>query len=251
MLKGNPMRRLHRPQRGVSLVELMVGIAVGMFVVAAAATLVSTQLVDNRRLMLELQVQQDLRATSDIITRDIRRIGATGALSIADADNLVWDSSNGSAINTTYRLISLDSSESSEIQFSSPRQIAQIGPYGYTLESTGTKRWISSRMPTTGRWQPLTDSDAMKVTGFRLTQVDEPAIVLNCPKLCPLPLPASATDRTYCWPTLKVRSIEIDITGQSVSDASITRRVRSRARLRNDLVEFNLPTGSTTQSCPS
>lgn len=243
----NPYRARAR-QRGLSLVELMVGIAVGMFVVAAAATLVSTQLVDNRRLLLELQVQQDLRATADIITRDIRRIGATGALSITDTDSLVWNSTSGSAINTTYGLVSL---ATSQIQFNSPRQIGQIGPYGYKLETTTTKGWISSRMPTTGIWQPLTDSDAMKVTAFRMTEVNEPAVVLACPKQCPLPLPSGAIDTTYCWPTIKVRSIEIDITGQALSDSSITRRVLSRARLRNDLVEFNLPSASTTQSCPS
>ncbi len=240
----HPLRIL---QRGLSLVELMVGIAVGMFVVAAAATLVSTQLVDNRRLLLELQVQQDLRATADIITRDIRRIGATGALSINGANTLVWNSTNGSETNLTYRLVSLGSSE---IRFNSPRQIGQVGEYGYKLETTANTAWISSKAPTTGIWQPLTDSYAMKVTAFNLTQVDEPAIVLACPKQCPLPPPPGAV-ATYCWPTLKVRSVEIDITGQALSDPSVTRRVRSRVRLRNDLVEFNLPSASTTQACPS
>ena len=62
-------------QRGLSIVELMVGIAVGLFVVAAASTLVATQLSDNRRLMLETQVHQDLRAAADIITREVRRSG--------------------------------------------------------------------------------------------------------------------------------------------------------------------------------
>ncbi|MBL0296208.1 MAG: hypothetical protein IPQ21_03185 [Betaproteobacteria bacterium] len=57
----------------------MVGITVGLFIVAAAAMLVTTQLGDNRRLLLETQVQQDLRATADIITRELRRAGLAGA----------------------------------------------------------------------------------------------------------------------------------------------------------------------------
>ncbi len=250
MLNQRVRRPLHAQQQGLSLVELMVGIAVGMFVVAAAATLVSTQLVDNRRMLLELQVQQDLRATADIITRDLRRIGAAGATSIADANTLVWDSANGSAVNTSYALLGLTASE---IQFSSPRQIGVIGPYGYKLETTATKGWISSRLPssTGAAWQHLTDSDVMKVTAFSMVQVEETPIVLACPKQCPLPLPLGAIDTSYCWPTLKVRSIEIDITAQALSDPSVIRRVRSKARLRNDLVEFNLPSGSTTQACPS
>ena len=43
--------RHSRAQRGMTLVELMVGITVGLFVVAAAATLMSAQLVDNRKLL--------------------------------------------------------------------------------------------------------------------------------------------------------------------------------------------------------
>ena len=61
--------------RGLSLVELMVGVAVGLFVVAAAALMASGQLSDNRRLLLETQLQQDLRATVDIVTRELRRTG--------------------------------------------------------------------------------------------------------------------------------------------------------------------------------
>lgn len=62
-------------QRGLSLVELLVGISVGLFVLAGATLLLSTQLGDNRRLLLETQLQQDLRATMDIITRELRRAG--------------------------------------------------------------------------------------------------------------------------------------------------------------------------------
>ena len=72
-----------RSQRGLSLVELMVGIAVGLFVVAGAVMVVTTQLGDNRRLLLDAQLQQDLRATLDIVTREVRRAGG-----VADATAL-------------------------------------------------------------------------------------------------------------------------------------------------------------------
>jgi type IV pilus assembly protein PilW len=49
MLKSTRMRR---GQRGLSIVELMVGVAIGLFVVAGAAMLLSTQLSDNRQLLL-------------------------------------------------------------------------------------------------------------------------------------------------------------------------------------------------------
>jgi len=64
-----------RRQAGLSMVELMVGVAIGLFVVAGATMAVSNQLGDNRRLMLETQIQQDLRAAADVIARDLRRSG--------------------------------------------------------------------------------------------------------------------------------------------------------------------------------
>ena len=60
-----PSRIARRPPRGVSIVELMVGITIGLFILAAATVMLTSQLADNRRLLLEAQVQQDLRATAD------------------------------------------------------------------------------------------------------------------------------------------------------------------------------------------
>jgi len=74
-MRLHPIRRHRSAQQGLSLVELMVGITIGLFVVAAASLVVSNQLFDNRRLLLETQLQQDLRATMDIITRQLRRAG--------------------------------------------------------------------------------------------------------------------------------------------------------------------------------
>ena len=68
-----------RRMRGMSLVELMVGIAVGLLIVAAATCVLVSQLHDHRRLMLETQLQQDLRTASDIIVRELRRSGYWGS----------------------------------------------------------------------------------------------------------------------------------------------------------------------------
>ena len=63
------------PARGISIVELMVGITISLFILAGASLVLTTQLDSNRRLLLEAQVQQDLRTTADMISRDVRRAG--------------------------------------------------------------------------------------------------------------------------------------------------------------------------------
>ncbi len=82
----------------------MVGIAVGLFIVAGATMVVTTQLGDNRRLLLETQLQQDLRATADIITRELRRAGAEGSATShvwAPADAAVHQAHRPTSIKTT------------------------------------------------------------------------------------------------------------------------------------------------------
>jgi type II secretory pathway pseudopilin PulG len=257
--------RARAGQRGMSLVELMVGITVGMFVVAAAATLVSSQLVDNRRLMLELQVQQDLRATADIITRDLRRIGADGYTG-TNVTSPVWtvDATPISKADVTFNSIlgfspgtydaqgTANTSEGDSIEFNSPRKFGQVGPYGYKLvtdESAGTGV-IKTRIPDYqdqpgGGWTDLSDVDAVKIVNFNLKWIEEEPIVLACPRLCP------ATNDKSCWPTIKVRAIEITIRGASRSDPSVVREVRSVARLRNDFVDFKVdPSNPDSPSCP-
>jgi Tfp pilus assembly protein PilW len=236
-----------KDQRGLSLVELMVGIAVGMFIVAAAATLVGTQLSDNRRLMLELQVQQDLRATADIITRDLRRIGSSGvAGNMGSTAGAVWiAASPTTGPDRAFFEIAMPSS--SEIQFMVARRLATSGPYGYRLAtnpSTGVGR-IQTMVPLSmDEWADLTDSDAVNVIHFEMTLISEPGMQLACPKLC-------ADSTKTCWPTLAVRSIAIDIKAQSRTDPTVVREVHSVSKLRNDAVTLYVSSWPSTQSCPS
>jgi prepilin peptidase dependent protein B len=67
-------RSLHS-QFGLSIIELMVGVAIGMFIIGGAIKLFVDMFGNNRRLLIEARVNQDLRAAADIIARDVRRAG--------------------------------------------------------------------------------------------------------------------------------------------------------------------------------
>lgn len=220
-------------QRGLSLVELMVGITVGMFVVAAAATLVTTQLTENRRLLLEVQVQQDLRATADIITRELRRAGSIAFIS--DATGYVWSPGSSWAQNP-YMTVSLTPGPPSTVTFESNRTQGSSGPYGFKLEQGVIKS------NTAGAWHELTDRAAMEVTTFSVTSQAQPPIVVACSKLC-------ADGTQSCWPTVTVRSYTVDISGRSTSDVSVIRNIRSVVRLKNDRVATDPTLG--TSPCPA
>ena len=225
------LKRTLRPARGLSLVELLVGIAVGMFVVASAAMLVSTQLNDNRKLLLETQVQQDLRAAADIITRELRRAGHWN-----DAADFVAAGGAAAAPNP-FSNLAVTSGPPAEITFSYWRQTNEMGPFGFKQDGNVLKTLLGA-----GGWQELTDGNTLRITALRITPRNGPATRLPCPKVC-----ADGTEN--CWPTLTVREFDVDIDGEAVSDPSVKRSLNTVVRLRNDLVQFHIA-GAPAQACP-
>lgn len=220
-----------RRQRGISLVELLVGVTVGLFVAAAAGMLVATQLADNRKLLAETQLQQDLRSAVDIMTRELRRSGYSDA-----ASEWVWPPTTlGENAFATVTLTG-----TTQIVFKYRRAAFDEGPYGFRYDSTA--QTIQSQLGGTG-WQELTDPRAVKVTAFNVRAVDTGGeVALPCPRLC-----SDGTDA--CWPRQLVREYVISITGQAANDASVQRSLQTRVRMRNDSVRFTDP-AYPTRICP-
>ena len=239
---------MRRQVHGLSLVELLVGVALSLFIVAAAAMLVSTQLSDNRRLLLETQLQQDLRATADIITRELRRSSYWGGSAAG------VPTPGGSAISSNPMVGGdLTSSSASTVNYRYRR-----GPgaeaFGFRLDTDGVIRVCQSDgsggMCNSG-WQELTDPATVRITEFTVATVrsgtraqpdnDEP-LLLPCPNVC-------ADGTTTCWPKVGVREFVVTITGQAKGDTSVIRTLSSSVRVRNDRVDLSseaLP----GQSCP-
>ncbi|MDP1534074.1 MAG: prepilin-type N-terminal cleavage/methylation domain-containing protein [Rubrivivax sp.] len=221
-------------QRGLSLVEMMVGVAVGLFVVAAAAMLVATQLSDNRRLLLETQVQQDLRASLDIVTRELRRAGAL----TAEVAQVGLASGGAGGQTNAFGAVTPTDANASETGFSYMRMAGEEGPYGFKLEGGA----IKTRLGGAG-WQELTDPNTLRITEFTVTAQNAAPIQLPCPRLC-------ADGGTGCWPTVVVREFVVQVTGQAVGDAAVRRSLRSTVRLRNDWVRFN-DAANPIAACPA
>jgi prepilin peptidase dependent protein B len=219
---------LSRGQRGLSMVELMVGVAVGLFVVAGATMAVSNQLGDNRRLMLETQIQQDLRAAADVIAKDIRRSGHWD-----DAKTGIWHAGalvvasnpNTGLTNPDTSLSSVPSVAASGVQFSYSRGGA-IEQSGFRLRNGAIQMLIG------GNWQALTDSTTLRVTKFEV-MLDSRDIALSCFSPCGV--------APSCPPTQTVRDITVVIEGAAVHDPTVRRGAQSNARLRNDVIQGACP----------
>ena len=219
-------------QRGLSLVELMVGIAIGLIIVAAASLLMSGQLNENRRLLAETQLQQDLRAASDIITRELRRVGAdTESKSLHG----LWFPGRTAAVKENLlsapaAIAPAAGASANEVRFTYNPGGAAEGIFGYKLVNEG----IQTRM-FTGGWQELTDPRVMKVTSFSITRDADTVIQVPCAKLCPI------TNDAACWPRLNVRNLSVAIAASAAADSNIGRSIRTKVRVRNDYLGFSAP----------
>lgn len=240
-----------RGQAGLSIVELMVGIAIGLIVVAASTMVVATQLGENRRLLLETQLQQDLRATADIITRELRRAGALpdvrGASVLPLSVQTVWSegtltTATPAQYNPAAAALALNSSSDIEFDYVASDTTYIPGPYGFRLNNGVIQTRLSGSSTT---WQPLTDINVMRVTAFNIGMAppgSASAVRVPCPNLCP------GTNDTACWPRAEVRELLVSIEGVAARDANVRRAVTTRVRVRADRVPFFNPT--LNQICP-
>lgn len=215
----------HWPQDGMTLVELLIGMAVGLFLLAGAAMVLTTQLDDNRRLLLETQLQQDVRASMDIITRDLRRAGSS-----AQAADSVWHPLGPVPADNGLAAIALTGGDT--VQFQVQRDGDRQGPWGFRLN----RGRIQSLLGAAG-WQELTDRTVMEVTAFEVTEASVVTEQMPCPKACSADLMDTA-----CWPTLTVRTYAVHIEARSAQDSTVRHRQSSRVRVRNDALNFGRAT---------
>jgi prepilin peptidase dependent protein B len=220
-----------RAQRGLSLIELMIGMAIGLFITAVAGTLLASHVRENRSLLLEARLMQDLRTAADMVTRDLRRAGHW-----AGATSGVWSASTTGIVANPYAAVVPSSAASDAASFRYSRDSTENNAvdsneeFGFRLRSGTIEMLLGA-----GGWQALTDAGTLTVTRFSVTPlVERIDLQATCSKPCP-------TGSTICPPRQEVRSLALLITGRSVTDAHVTRSVRSQVRLRND---------SFTGACP-
>lgn len=242
-------RLLRAPAGGLSIVELMVGITISLFILAGATLVLTTQLDNNRRLLLEAQLQQDLRTTADMIARDVRRAGYWGKAycnvfpagindtvncaapnpyntmtpAVAPAPDgttqLVYDRSTDSELGA-----SLNADDGAVDGGSAARPRERVG-FRWN-EGAGTIEFLIGA----DNWQALTDPAVLKVTQFSMT--------LNRQVL---PVPCASAGCQAQGPvcggpvTVQSRDLSFTIVARAVHDANVQRSLRENVRLRNSV----------------
>lgn len=207
--------------RGLSIVELMVGVAIGLMLVGAAMQLSGRNIASSRVMLSEVRVNQDLRALGDLVTRDLRRAGYWG-------NAILGTQTTSTGSTATVNPYATVTASSDTIGYAFTRDTTEDNALG-TSEQFGF-RLVDGKVEmqsSSGTWQAVTDPAALTMTVFTITPV---ATVLPLGHLCPTTCAPGAPN----CPTVTVRRYDLVMRGQSVRDSTVVRELRSSVRVRND-----------------
>jgi type IV pilus assembly protein PilW len=226
-----------RCARGLGLVEMLVTIILGLFLVSATAGLLVSQLAEHRRVLLETRLTQELRAVLDLVVRDVRRAGYWGTA--ADA---AWTLERSSTLPNPY----------DGLHPAAGQVDARLG-YTYSRDNedqivSGNERF-GLRLNTSNRsadwrtsgaalapadsdtWQALTDPGLLRVTRISVTTREQSlALSDRCALL------GCAAGATNCPPRLALRRVDIEVEGVATTDAALRRTLVASVSLRNPSV---------------
>jgi type II secretory pathway pseudopilin PulG len=243
-----PSRR--SSQRGLGLVELMVGITVGLIVAAGASMVAINQINEHRRLMLETQVQQDLRAAADLLQQDLRRAGFRG-----DASYGVWAPATGVGTATSVPATAASASpytvvtetDTDAVRALEYRYARPDGPDSYTFTGTPQDneyfgiRWdkrtkalylklgLRDGEP---NWQPITDPETIEIVQFQMTVRTQDI---------PLSDFCDADCTTADCPKQQVRHVDFLLRGRAKHDEKVVRTLEGTERIRADAITGACP----------
>lgn len=221
---------LMRRQRGLSIVELLIASALGLFLVGGAITLFIGNLTNSRQMLLDARINQDLRAAADLIARDLRRAGYwANAVNVTTTNDYSPVSVTGSQIEYRFARDTNNTADNNE-------------QFGFRLNN-GVIQMKTDGTPT---WQDLTDPNAATVTQFAIIS-NETIIPVgdSCVRGCntvPPPMPAASTAACPNPPAVTVRRYDLVLEATAPTNAAVRRTLRESVRIRNDQVQGSCPT---------
>jgi prepilin peptidase dependent protein B len=239
----SPLRVARRAQRGLGLVELLVGLALGLFVVAGGLLLFAGFLDSDRRLVVETRMMQDLRAASDIVTRDMRRGGYW-----QNAHTQVWSTGSPGTARNPMAVVSTSACATASaasaasdpsgthaqacywIDVDGDALAEDSERYGFSVANNGVLQAVYAN----GAATDLTDPNAITVTGLSIawtSQARQFTGTQACAKTC-----------TSNCPTVVVREALVTLSGKVPGDPdTLIRSLTSNVRVRNDFFSGQCP----------
>ncbi len=261
---------LHK-QRGVSLVELMVGLVAGLIVIGGVTSVYLTTIVSSANTLKQSKLNQEMTTLMSVMAADIRRAGVwqTGIDYQAPQDNPYAQFNN-----TALEVFAANSDATS----AGPQGSGVCIVYAYdafagsnSLEATDLRGFrlngnvVEMRQqgdPASGggnlcndandTWAAITDNNVINITSLSFDLASSSCINTREPDGINNDGDAITNDeadeqdcyRTYAGVTntgditVETRYVDISLSGQLTSDSSVKLSMNQSVRVRNDLVRI-------------
>lgn len=198
-------------QKGFTLVEILVGLIIGLIATAAAISITVSILRSNSNNMKATRLNQELRAVMDVMARDLTRAGYSGTATGKSSDNPFMNSPNSIFFTTSQITFTYDVDDNGVV---SPTTNEYFG-YRRNLNTTITPNAyeIQTRTTQAGGWQAFTDPRVINIATLRFTNQSQDLDGDLIPD---------------------INFIGITLTGALKSDPTVRRTLIELVRVRND-----------------
>ena len=236
-IKARPVVHLkqRRLARGMSIIELLIGVAIGLFILAGASAMFVSNVTNSRQLLLESRFNQEMRSTMDLISRDLRR-------SAYWANSLKGTTAVGSSsLTQRNEYASVTLTDSNQIGYAYSRDATENDALDGATEQFGIKLDTGTQAIQFfigDTWRTVTDTNILRIpnTGLVITPT---VTAIDIRAACSKPCTDSSSAPTC--PKILVRSYNIVLTGNSAANAAVSRTLRTQVRVRNDAVTGSCP----------
>lgn len=215
-----------RAPHGLTLVEVLVGLAIGSLILAAALTHVVAQLNGLQQLTETARTEHELRLVLAHMARQLRSAGHRPLGGVHDSGRSSSSAGWAHADAPDALVIAPGRVEFSRVDWhdaTGPRQQS----LGFRLHNGALQARVAGSSP----WQSLTDPATLQVTGLQLRLVEDNEVLQGvCHTACP-----GVVDP--CAPGRASRTVAIELSFHDRREPGAPRAIRQLTRLRNDLME--------------
>jgi prepilin peptidase dependent protein B len=207
---------------GFTLIELMIALAINAFLLAGLIDIFVYNLEHYRKVINTNQLNEQLQSAIYFMTNEIKRAGYSGTaandVNSGQNNNVFMSATNDITVNAGNNCILFAYDRSSDGSIPTINAAVDDERYGFRLNNNA----IQTRPPgatfactaTSSNWENMTDTNVISITNLQFT--------LNTTSL----LAGSSH--------LSIRTVDITLTGQLVSDSSVTKTITAHVRIRND-----------------
>lgn len=216
-----------KTNQGYTFIELMVALVISAGLLTGLLAMYSTNVKHSSSALHASRLHEELQASMSTMANDIRRAGYS-----ANASNDLATGSNNNPFMASGTDVTIVGGNCITFAYDQDKDgsLPTIGTagdderYAYRLSNQAIQTRISNSefsctAPSTS-WEDITDPSIVSITALAFTKTER-TVELN----------ADVTSNTA---EMRLRSVDISLTGQLVSDASVTETLSHRVRIRND-----------------